>query len=250
MNLTVKGIVISETDFSENDKYITLLTYDHGKISVLCKGVRRKNAPLANKTRLFVFAKFELFLNRDRYILNDVILIERFFEITQDIEHFAICSYFVQLSSKLCEEDFVNIEVTRTLISSLYAISKKNKAQKLVKCALELRLMAYAGFRPIIDRCVVCDKKNHIEQPFFDSLNGGIFCYDCILDKKVQYIVPVTQAVIQAMHHILTCDIEKLYLFKIDEKSFEILCKLCEDYVLMQTDYKFKTLDFYKSMGG
>lgn len=250
MNITVKGIIVSETDFSETDKYITLLTYDHGKISVLCKGVRRKNSPLANKTRLFTFAQFELFSNKNKYILNDVLLIERFFEITKDIEHFAICSYFVQLASNLCDEDFINVEVTRTLISSLYAVAKKGKEPKLVKCALELRLMSFAGFKPLIDRCGICNKKSGLEKPFFDTLNGCICCFDCVSDINSPHLTPITQGVLHAMYHILSCPLDKLYSFNLNERSFNILYNLCENFVLAQTDYKFKTLDFYKSIGG
>lgn len=249
MNLTVKGIIIAETDFSEKDKYITLLTYNHGKISVLCKGVRRKNSPLANKTRLFVFAEFEVFANKDKYILNDVILIERFFEITEDIEKFAVCSYFIQLSSKICDEDHINIEITRTLISSLYAVAKQKKDIKLVKCAFEIRLMSLAGFHPVIDRCYICNKKSGILKPHFDSINGGVCCFDCISQQEFMHIRHISQGVLDALYHILTCKIEKVYSFNLNEISFNILYELCEDYVLMQTDYKFKTLDFYKSIG-
>lgn len=249
MNVTVKGIIISETDFSESDKYITLLTYEHGKISVLCRGVRKKNSPLANKTRLFAFADFELFChsaNSSKYILNDVLLIERFFEITEDIEHFAICSYFLQLATKLCDEDHINREVTRTLVSSLYAITKQKKSIKLVKSALELRFMVYAGYKPIIDKCSICNKKSNISKPYFDILNGYVCCYDCLIEKK--HAVPITQGTLHAIYHILSCEIEKLYSFNLNENSFNILCDICEKYVLIHTDYNFKTLDFYKSI--
>ena len=250
MNLTVKGLIISETDFSESDKYITLLTYDHGKISVLCKGIRRKNSPLANKTRLFAFADFELFENRDRFILNDVILIERFFELTENLEHFAVCSYFIQLCSKLCDEDFVNVDVTRALISSLYAITKQKKDPKLVKCALELRLMSLSGFKPIIDRCGLCNQKSNLVSPVFDTINGIVCCSDCVDSLSINNTFRITQGVLHAMYHILTCEIDKLYSFNLNETSFNILHNLCENYVLTQTDYNFKTLDFYKSIGG
>lgn len=250
MNQTIKGIIITETDFSEADKYITLLTYEHGKISILCKGVRRKNSTLSNKTRLFTFAQFEVFFNRDRYILNDVIIIERFFEITQNIEHFAICSYFVQLCSKLCDEDHVNTNVTRTLISSLYAITKQKKPEKLVKSAIELRLMSYAGYLPEIDKCNICKKSENISGAVFDVLNGGICCKECKNRINLEQTYPLTQGVLQAINHILSCKLDKLYSFNLGSEGFELLYNICEKYVIVQTDYNFKTLEFYKSIGG
>lgn len=249
MNITVKGVITKEVDFSDFDKYIELLTYNHGKISVLCKGVRKKNSRLASKTRLFNFAEFEIFSNRSTYILNDVLLIEQFFEITEDIEHYAVCCYFLELCSKLCDEDSINIHITRALISSLYAIKTK-KDQKLVKSAIELRMMSLAGFFPTIDKCGLCLEKENLKRPVFDTINGTLICGDCKEKLEINKYFEITQGVVHAMYHILSCDIEKLYNFKLDELSFNILCKLCEDYVLTQTDIKFKTLDFYKSIGG
>lgn len=249
MNLTIKGIVIRETDFSENDKYIELLTYEHGKISVLCKGVRRKNSPLANKTRLFNFGEFEIFQSRKAYLLNDVNLIERFFSISQDIEHFALCSYFLQVCDKLCDQDSVDVNVTRTLISALYAVTS-GKDIKLVKCVLELRLMALVGYMPHIDGCGICGEKVGLTSAAFDVLNGILCCNDCLNRLDHANVIPVNKGVIYAMYHIISCDIKKLYSFTLDQKSFEILQNLTETYLLVQTDYNFKTLDFYKSLGG
>lgn len=250
MNLSIKGIVIRETDFSENNKYIELLTYDYGKISILCKGVRKKNSPLANKTRLFNFGDFEVFENRNTYILNDVNLIERFFDISQNIDHFALCSYFVQVCDKLCDQDSIDINITRVLISALYAVIHK-KDIALVKSALELRLMSIVGYTPQLDRCSICQEKSELISISFDVLNGGLCCLNCLNKTDLNInTIPINKGIVYAMHHIVTADIKKLYSFTVDEKSFEILTNLTEKYLLTQTDYKFKTLEFYKSLGG
>ena len=250
MNLKIKGIIIRETDFSENDKYIEVLTYDYGKISVLCKNIRRKNSPLANKTRLFNFGEFEVFSTRNRYSLNDVNLIERFFNISENLDHFALCSYFLQVCDNLCNEDSIDTNITRTLISALYAIKSGTKDIKLVKSALELRLMSLSGFRPIIDKCGICSEKASLNSPVFDTLNGVLCCGNCCDRLEFSKQIPVTKGVIYAMYHIINADIKKLYSFTLDQKSFDILSFLTEDYLLTQTDYNFKTLEFYKSLGG
>ncbi|MFI3116092.1 MAG: DNA repair protein RecO [Clostridia bacterium] len=246
MNTQVKGIIISETDFAEYDKYITLLTYESGKISVFCKGVRRKNSPLINRARTFVFGQFELFFNKDRYILKDVEVIERFFEITEDIERFAVCSYFLQLASKLSDTDFPNKDTTRTLISALYAISKQKRNISLVKSVVEIRLMSIAGFPPVIDKCGICNAPSNTIIPFFDTMQGQVCCSDCV--GKNPYLHEISMGILRAMYHILTCDVQKLYSFELNENNIEILSKVSEEYVLKQTEYKFKSLDFYKTI--
>ncbi|MDB5185771.1 MAG: repair protein RecO [Candidatus Saccharibacteria bacterium] len=47
------GIVLSRTDFQEADRIVKLLTPDHGKVSVIAKGVRRPKSKLAGGIELF-----------------------------------------------------------------------------------------------------------------------------------------------------------------------------------------------------
>src|SRR5690606_27473744 len=47
------GIVLRRTNFKEADRIITVLTPDHGKVSVIAKGVRRAKSKLAGGVELF-----------------------------------------------------------------------------------------------------------------------------------------------------------------------------------------------------
>lgn len=246
MNIIVKGIVVTETNFGDYDKYIDILTYTHGKISVLCRSVRRKNSHIASKTKLFNFAEFELFEKNGKYTLNNATSIEMFFDISESLEKYSACSYFVQLCSRLCDDTQNNEELTRTLISAMYA-TKSNKSIKQVKCSLELRVMSLSGFLPSLSNCALCGKTSEIENPCFDIPNGAIVCFGCGQQNHGAELI--SSAVIKAMHHITTCQIERLYSYKIDEKSFATLSNICEKYVICHTDYNFKTLDFLHSIG-
>ncbi len=243
MYVKVKGIVALETDFSENDKYIDILTYTHGKISVFCKGVRKKGSKLSNKVRLFNYGEFDLFYNKGKYSLNDANLIESFFSLTSDIDKFALCSYFLQVSSKFCLED--DEKVVRTLIASLYAVSKFDKDIAFVKSVFEFRVMCDVGFMPILEKCYVCLKDTDIHDPAFDIENGSICCSSCISGEN---IVNITNGVLKTIYHIATVDVKKLYSFEIKGRSFDILCDISEKYLLSHTGYNFKTLDFFKSL--
>ena len=54
----VKGIVIKEIQYKDNDKIITLLTDEFGKISCLAKGAKKNNSPLLAACQLFVYSEF------------------------------------------------------------------------------------------------------------------------------------------------------------------------------------------------
>ncbi|MET1033397.1 MAG: DNA repair protein RecO [Candidatus Saccharimonadales bacterium] len=51
--LATSAIILSRTDFGEADRIITLLTPDHGKLTLLAKGVRRIKSKLAGGIELF-----------------------------------------------------------------------------------------------------------------------------------------------------------------------------------------------------
>lgn len=51
--LVTHAIILSRTDYGEADRILTMLTPQHGKISVLAKGVRRVKSKLAGGIELF-----------------------------------------------------------------------------------------------------------------------------------------------------------------------------------------------------
>lgn len=51
--VVTQAIVLSRTDYGEADRIVTLLTPDHGKLSLLAKGVRRVKSKLAGGIELF-----------------------------------------------------------------------------------------------------------------------------------------------------------------------------------------------------
>ena len=62
MNLIkVKGIVIKEISFKENDKIITLLTDNLGKISCIARGAKKTNSTLLACSQFLVYSEFVLF---------------------------------------------------------------------------------------------------------------------------------------------------------------------------------------------
>ena len=99
------------------------------------------------------------------------------------------------------------------------------------------------------DNCVSFFIDNGAYQGRFIRLNEVL---DTIINKH-SYPLPVSAViaettVLAAMRHIVYSDFSKIYSFEIPEKDAEILSLVAEKYVSVQSEYKFKTLDFYKSV--
>ena len=78
MHLTVKGMVLRVTDYKDHDALLTLLSPNHGKLTVKARGLRRKNSPLTAPCQLLAYGEFVLFEYRGQYTINEAASIELF----------------------------------------------------------------------------------------------------------------------------------------------------------------------------
>ena len=67
--IKVKGIVIRETTYKDNDKIITLLTDKLGKISCMAKGAKKNNSPILANCQYLVYSEFVLYKSKNFYML-------------------------------------------------------------------------------------------------------------------------------------------------------------------------------------
>ena len=69
MYLTIQAIVLRVTDYNDRDALLTVLSRNHGKLTVKARGLRRKNSPLVAPCQLLAYgdwyADYVLTLNKD-----------------------------------------------------------------------------------------------------------------------------------------------------------------------------------------
>ena len=70
MYLTTQGLVLRVTDYNDRDALLTLLTPNHGKLTVKARGLRRKNSPLIAPCQLLAYGEFTLFEYKNQYTIN------------------------------------------------------------------------------------------------------------------------------------------------------------------------------------
>lgn len=246
-HVTVKGLVIRETDFGEADRYITVLTVELGKIEVLCRGIRRKKGSLVTAVRLFCYSELTLYCSGRRYTLNDAAIEMPFWSITADIERYALCCYLAELANSASDESMAAPELLSMLLRALYAMDKQDRAVQVVKPAFELRLASEMGFTPDLLQCGACGTTELGDGTAFMLEEGRLICADCRRRIGGTYF-DMTGGMLAAMRHILFCDGKKLFAFKLNAETAERLGELCERYVAYHMDERYSTLEFYHSL--
>ena len=245
MYLTIQGLVLRVTDYNDRDALLTILTRNHGRLTIKARGLRRKNSPLIAPCQLLAYGEFTLFENRGYYTINEAHSLELFQELRRDLNKLSLGSYFAQVAEVTSQEYLPNPELLSLVLNSLYALSKLNLPEAQVKAAFELRAACMAGYEPDLFGCHVCGNQNPDR---FDLSAGRLECHTCRDTDSGGIRMPVSPGVLDAMHYICLCDPKRLFGFQTSAETLEQLSQLTEAYLTTQLERGFTTLDFYKTL--
>lgn len=244
MYLTIQAIVLRVTDYNDRDALLTVLTRNHGKLTIKARGLRRKNSPLIAPCQLLAFGEFTLFEYRGMYTVNEAHTIELFQNLRRDLTKLSLGTYFAQVAEVISQEDLPNPELQALLLNSLYALSALNLPESQIKAAFELRAACLAGYTPDLFGCHSCGAEFPDR---FDLSAGQLECSRCGgMGGGIR--MPVNPGIIQAMQYICGCDPKKLFQFSLGTENLEKLANLTEGYLATQLERGFSSLDFYKSL--
>ena len=243
MYIKTEGIVLREIEYKDNDKLLTVLTRDFGKITVKARGVKSQRSRLKAGCQLFAFSERVLTDFNGRYNATEVNVRELFTELQKDIERMYLATYFLQVCDVVAQEDDPNEEILSLLLNSLYALAKLNKPQLFIKAVFELRLMCIVGFLPDLRGCLVCGKE---ECERFNITQGTLQCATCSAGADIR--MPLSAGSLAAMRYICACEPKKLLAFTLSEQAMTELANISESYLSTRLERGFSTLDLYKSL--
>ena len=244
MYLTIQAIVLRVTDYNDRDALLTVLSRNHGKLTIKARGLRRKNSPLVAPCQLLAFGEFTLFEYKGQYTINEAQSLELFSHLRRDLSKLSLGSYFAQVAEVISQEDLPNPELQSLLLNCLYALSKLDMDEAKTKAVFELRSACLAGYMPDLFGCHNCGNQNPDR---FDISEGLLECQKCrSVGGGIR--MPVTTGVLEAMRYICLCEPRKLLSFQVGQENLTLLANLAEAYLTTQLERGFSTLDFYKSL--
>mgnify|MGYP001777539663 CR=1 FL=1 len=243
MYLTTRGLVLREAKYKESDKILTILTETDGKISAKARGVQRTRSKIAAASQLLSFSDFTFFGSRGKWTINEAESLEQFRALRGDIELLALGSYIAELLEAVANENVPEPEILQLGLNALYALSNRLCPPAQVKAAFELRLMSLAGYRPQLDECAGCGRREPESGRLFPE-HGELFCPECRAVGGLR----MDRSVIDAMRYILDADPRRVFAFRLPETELRALGGVTEAYALYELDRAFGSLDYYKKL--
>lgn len=252
MYVKCKGLIIKETDTGEKGKLLTILTSNKGVIYAKAAGGKNVGASYFRCVQLFTYCEFHMYSGHNPGYLTilDALYIRSFFNLSKDIQNFALAAY----CAELCKISFVggseDSKLLQLLLNTFHTIEGNQYPRDHVKAAFEMRLAGLLGFAPLIDECDCCGKSLPSEdtETFFDIEQCSVRCKECCAASETTanlYRIPA--AVYRSILHSLAADKDKLFSFKTDEDTLRLFAKISERYILDRLEYEPKALPLYKS---
>ncbi len=258
-DIEVDGLVVREVKVGEADKIITLLTADHGRITITGKGVGSMRNKYAASAQLFSYSTFQLRKKGNFYYIRDTFFIECFMNIRYDLEKLALANYVCDVASDISLEDTGDPELLSITLNTLHAIANlDSKPLSLIKAAFEFRVASHAGFMPDLSACGVhgCEIA---DEAYIDVMNGRVVCKKCRAelmydpeyvdnDPHAKIMIRVSPAVLDALRYIADAHVKRYLLFRLDEDELDGLSVVCERYLLNHLEHGFTSLEYYKKL--
>jgi len=267
MIIKVKGLVIKVKNINENDKYLTILCEEYGKISFKAAGVRNFKSKYIAVAQPFAYSEFTLFKTPTFTRMNEAQIIENFYEIRLDLASLALAVYLSDIACVICVgENKDEGDILRLLLNTLYILSNKKMPDRTIKAVYELRALTKSGFMPSLDECEICSRRRFDDDivAFFDVIGGNLICGDCVgklnqseagergeypewggqLQKK---LVRISPDVLTALRFVTAARDEKLFSFILHDDIISEFSNVCEKYLLEQLGMNIDSLKYYKS---
>lgn len=243
--IKTKGIVIAAANSADNDKVLTILTEDLGKISVFCKGAKKNKGALLNVTEYLAFSDFIIFKSpNDKYSLNSAEVIELFYNLRMDIEKLNYATVMTRIIYDTIQENQYSEEILQLLLNSLYVLSNTDKNCDLILSIFEIRVLALLGFTPRVNICVSCGTPltEEMQEFYFSIKDDGVKCEVCSrLDKGA---IKLNKTSFMALIYILTAEPKKLFSFEVPEESINELKLLAQIYLTEKLEKEYKVVKY------
>lgn len=260
--LCINGVILREQPVGESDKYLTILTAEHGKLFVTAKGVRSFKNHYMTAAQLMSYNEFTLYERGGRYWMKEAAVIEPFYAIREELSRFALAQYVLDVAGEVCVAEAEQAGMLKLLLNTLYLLATAKYPEAQIKAVYELSCAKENGWMPELSACSECGERNAALY-WLDLPGGVLYCPDCLhkmesadavgrvdaegygLDKPIRILRALSPPVRAAMQYVGRAKAARAFAFTLTEDALTDFSAVCEHYLQNQLERTFPTLNFY-----
>lgn len=241
--IRARGIIIKQSDYGEGHRMLSVFTEEYGIIKAVSYGVKKTKSKVAASSQFLCYGDFEFYksANKDVMTVNSIDTIDGFYPVSEDIKKLSLCVYLADITYSILGTNNPDSRMLHIFLNTVYALAYREEDIAKVKAVYEMKLMCVGGYAPSIHSCASCGS---YEVFAFDLLKGGMVCREC----GGKYIIRMDKNLYKVLDFVTSVEDKKMLSFNVSEEIVESFGKLTEQYVSLQLDKKFQSLDYYKAM--
>jgi DNA repair protein RecO (recombination protein O) len=144
---TSEGIILGRINYGEADRIISIFSKDHGRSSLMAKGVRRPKSRKRGHIEIFSRVRYQGISGKGIDLMTEAEIIDDFKEVRASLKKVSLAYYFTEVTGKITHEGEGNLGVYELLVDSL---EKLKTAKLLKKLRLEFvqKIIILLGYWP------------------------------------------------------------------------------------------------------
>ncbi len=178
MQFTTDAIVLRRADYRDYDRMVTLFSPEHGRIDAVARGCRRPKSALMNAAEVFCAGQYSIHEAGGRYSVTQCEIKDSFYDLRFDYDRLVHGMYYLSLADMAALPEQGAPDVFMLLLKALAHLCYSGLPPAMLTACFEMRYMPMMGFRPLMDRCVVCGAPVDGAARFDEEL-GGVVCSLC-----------------------------------------------------------------------
>jgi len=176
MEKKTDGIVIRSVDYKDNDKILTLLTADCGKVTMGIRGVKKSGAKLKFAAEPFCFAEYVYSSAHERNTVISASLYDGFYSLREDITKYYCACAVAEVGGRVALSGDGG-EMFFHTVSAIKGIAYSDEKEALI--AFLVRALNYSGFSLDLSCCGVCGGEITGNRTYFNFDAGRFSCPSC-----------------------------------------------------------------------
>jgi len=144
---TSEGIVLGRKNYGEADRILSVYSKNHGRLSLMAKGIRRPKSRKRGHLEIFSLLNFQAATGHGIDIMTEADIIDDFKSIRKSLSKVSLAYYFMEVVGKITHENEKNQELFDLILGSLNKLKKETKL-KTLRMAFIQDLLTLMGYWP------------------------------------------------------------------------------------------------------
>jgi DNA repair protein RecO (recombination protein O) len=204
------AVVIRTVDYNDNDKMVTLLTKDYGRMSARVRGANKPISKLFSAASLFCCGDYAFFEKDGRYGVKGCAIRRTFFGLQDDYDAYAAACFIADAVDKVAQEDDVPSGLFTLTVNALYALDTSAAPAGTVLCYFLQRLLYIEGVYPSLSACAVCGTEPPLVR--FSADHGGALCPSCGRDHGGIVLDDALLGALRLLAHTAAKDLGSIHI--------------------------------------